>query len=84
MSQSLILKKLKLNDYTKTYKAIQVYVPISNTEEVEVEWLYKDLQGLLELTTKTDILFILGNWNAKVGSQKIPGITTSLALVYKM
>ena len=62
----------------------QAYAPISNAEEVEVEWFYKDLQGLLELTTKKDVLFILGDWNAKVGGQKIPGITSSLALEYKM
>ena len=63
---------------------IKVYAPTSNTEEVEVEWFYEDLQDLLELIPKKDVLFILGDWNAKVGSQKIPGITTSLALVYKM
>ena len=48
---------------------IQVYAPTSNAEEAEVEWFYEDLQDLLELTPKKDILFILGNWNAKVGSQ---------------
>ena len=47
---------------------IQVYAPTSNTEEAEVEWFYEDLQDLLELTTKKDILFIIGDWNAKVGS----------------
>ena len=47
----------------------QVYAPISNTEEAEVERLYEDLQDLLELTTKKDVLFIIGGWNAKVGSQ---------------
>ena len=54
---------------------IQVYVPTSNTEEAEVEWFSEDLQDLLELTPKKDVLFIIGNWNAKVGSQEIPGIT---------
>ena len=54
---------------------IQVYVPTSNAEEVEVEWFYDDLQGLLELTPRKDILFIIGNQNAKVGSQEIPGVT---------
>ena len=47
---------------------IQVYVPISNAEEAEVEWFYEDLQDLLELTPKNDVLFIIGDWNAKVGS----------------
>ena len=47
---------------------IQVYVPITNAEEAEVEHFYKDLQDLLELTTKKDVLFITGDWNAKVGS----------------
>ena len=54
---------------------IQVYAPASNAEEVEVEWFYVDLQDLLELTPKKDILFIIGDWNAKVGSQEIPGVT---------
>ena len=49
---------------------IQVYAPTSNTEEAEVEWFYEDLQDLLELTSKKDALFIIGDWNAKVGSQK--------------
>ena len=53
---------------------IQVYAPTSNAEEAEVEWFYEDLQELLELTPKRDICFIIGNWNAKVGSQEIPGI----------
>ena len=50
---------------------IQVYTPTSNAEEVE--WFYEDLQDLEELTPKKDVLFIIGNWNAKVGSQKTPG-----------
>ena len=54
---------------------IQVYAPTSNAEEAEVEWFYEDLQNLLELTTKKDVLFIIGDWNAKVGSQEIPGVT---------
>ena len=49
---------------------IQVYAPTSNAEEAEVEWLYEDLQDLLELTPKKDVLFIIGDWNAKVGSKK--------------
>ena len=54
---------------------IQVYAPTSNTEEAEVEWFYEDLQDLLELTPKKDVLFIIGDWNAKVGSQEIAGVT---------
>ena len=52
---------------------IQVYAPTSNAEEAEVEWFYEDLQDLLELTPKTDVLFIIGDWNAKVGSQGVTG-----------
>ena len=52
---------------------IQAYAPTSNNEEAEVEWFYEDLQDLLELTPKKDILFIIGDWNAKVGSQETPG-----------
>ena len=59
---------------------IQVYAPISNAEEAEVEWFYQDLQDLLELTSKKDVLFIIGDWNAKVGSQEIPGITCKFGL----
>ena len=54
---------------------IQVYAPTSNTEEAEAEQFYEDLQDLLELTPKKGVLFIIGDWNAKVGSQEIPGIT---------
>ena len=54
---------------------IQVYVPTSNAEEAEVEQFYEDLQGLLELTPRKDVLFIIGDWNAKVGSQGTPGVT---------
>ena len=54
---------------------IQAYAPTSNAEEAEVEWFYEDLQDLLELTTKRDVLFITGDWNAKVGSQETPGVT---------
>ena len=59
---------------------IQVYTPTSNAEEDEVEWLYEDLQDLLELTPKKDVLFIIGDWNAKVGSQEIPGATDKFFL----
>jgi len=54
---------------------IQVYASISKAEEAEIEWFYADLQDLLELTPKEDVLFIIGDWNAKVGHQEIPGIT---------
>ena len=54
---------------------IQVYAPTSNAEEAEVERFYEDLQDLLELTPKKDVLFIIGDWNAEVGSQEIPGVT---------
>ena len=58
----------------------QVYALISNAEEVEVEWFYEDLQDLLELTPKKDVLFIIGDWNAKVGSQETPGVTGKFGL----
>ena len=54
---------------------IQVYAPTSNAEEAEVEQVYEDLQDLLELTPRKDVLFIIGDWNAKVGSQETPGVT---------
>ena len=54
---------------------IQVYAPTSNAEEAEVEQFYEDIQDLLELTPKKDVLFIIGDWNAKVGSQETPGVT---------
>ena len=59
---------------------IQAYTPASNTEEAEVEWFYEDLQDLLELTPKKDFLFIIGDWNAKVGSQGTPGVTGKFGL----
>ena len=59
---------------------IQVYAPASNAEEPEVERFYEDLQDLLELTPKKDVLFIIGDWNAKVGSQETPGITRKFGL----
>ena len=63
---------------------IQVYILTSNAEEAEVERFYEDLQDLLELTPKKDVLFIIGDWNAKVGNQEIPEVTGSLALEYRM
>ena len=59
---------------------ILVYAPTSNAEEAEVEWFYEDLQGLLELTPKKDVLYIVRDWNAKVGSQETPRGTGKLAL----
>ena len=59
---------------------IQVYAPTSNAKEAEVEWFYEDLQDLLELIPKKDVLFILGDWNAKVGSQETPGVTGKFGL----
>ena len=59
---------------------IQVYAPTSNAEEAEVERFYEGLQDLLELTPKKDVLFIIGDWNAKVGSQETPGITGKFGL----
>ena len=63
---------------------IQAYAPTSNAEEAEVEWFYEDLQDPLELTAKKNVLFIIGDWNAKAGSQKIPGVTGKLDLEYRM
>ena len=59
---------------------IQVCAPTSNAEEAEVEWFYEDLQDLLELTPRKDVIFIIGYWNAKVGSQEIPGVTVKFIL----
>ena len=59
---------------------IQVYAPTSNAEEAEVEWSYEDLQDLLELTANEDVLFIIEDWNAKVGSQELPGVIGKFGL----
>ena len=59
---------------------IQVYAPIANAKEAEAEWFYEDLQYLLELTPKNDVPFIIGDWNAKVGSQETPGVTGKFGL----
>ena len=59
---------------------IQVYALTSNAEEAEVEWFYEDLQDLLELIAKKDVLFIIGDWNVKVWSQEIPGVTGKFGL----
>ena len=59
---------------------IQVYAPTTNAKKAEIEWFYDDLQDLLELTLKKDVLFTIGDWNAKVGSQEIPGVTGKFGL----
>ena len=61
-------------------RVIQVCAPTTNDKEAEVEWFYEDLQDLLELTAKKDVLFIIGEWNAKVGSQEIPRVTGKFGL----
>ena len=64
----------------KPFNIIVIYVPTSNAEEAEVERFYEDLQDLIELTPKKDIHFIIGDWNAKVGSQDTPGVTGKFGL----
>ena len=59
---------------------IQVYVPTSNAEEADIEWFYEDLQDFLELTPKKDFLFMIGDWNAKAGSQGTPRVTGKFGL----
>ena len=59
---------------------MQLYVPTTNAAEAEVEWFYEDLQDLSELTPKKDVLFIIGDWNAEVGSQETPGVTGNFGL----
>ena len=63
---------------------IQVYAPTTNAKEAEVEWFYDDLQDLLELTPKKDVFFTIGDWNAKVGSQEIPGVTGKFGVIVQM
>ena len=65
---------------TIQYHIIQAYAPTSNAEEAEVELFYQDLQDLLELTPKKDVVFIIGDWNAKVGSPETPGVTGKFGL----
>ena len=64
----------------KPFTVIQAYAPSSNAEEAKVEWFYEDLQDLLERTPQKDVLFIIGDWNAKVGSQETPGVTGKFGL----
>ena len=72
---------VRFQDKPFNITVIQVYAPTSNAEEAEVEWFYEDL---LELTPKKGVLFIIGDWNAKVGSQETPGVQANLALEYGM
>ena len=71
---------VRFQDKPFNITVIQVYAPSTNAKEAEVEWLYDDLQDLLELTPKKDVLFIIEHWKAKVGSQGIPGITGKFGL----
>ena len=71
---------VRFQDKPFNITVIQVYAPTSNAEVAEGEWFYKDLQNLLELTPKKDVLFIIGDWNAKVGSQETPGVTGKFVL----
>ena len=73
-------EKICLLNICNYITVIQVYALISNAEEAEVELFYEDLQDLLELTHKKDVLFIIGDWNAKVGSQETPGVTGTFGL----
>ena len=69
---------VRFQDKPFSITVIQVYAPTSIAEAAEVERSYEDLQDLLELTPKKDVLFIIGGWNAKVGSQEIPGVTLAV------
>ena len=71
---------VRFQDKPFNITVIQAYAPTNNAEEAEVEWFYKDLEDLLDLTPQKDFLFIIGDWNAKVGSQEIPGVTGKFGL----
>ena len=71
---------VRFQDKTFSITVLQVYTPTTNAEEAEVELFYEDLQDLLELTPKKDVPFIIGDWNAKVGSQETPGVTGKFGL----
>ena len=77
---------MSVNFQGKTFNitVILVYAPTINAEEAEVERFYEDLQDLLELTPQKDVLFIIGDWNEKVGRQELPGVTANLALEHTM
>ena len=74
------MSSVHFQDKPFNIRVIQVYVPTTNAEEAEVEWFYEDLQELLELTPPKDVLFIIGDWKAKVGSQEIPEVTGKFGL----
>ena len=76
----MVTRTVRLQGKPFNITVIQVYAPTSNAEEAEVEQFYEDLQDLLELTPKKDVLFITGDWNAKVGSQETPGVTGKFGL----
>ena len=80
--QSQNNRKISVHPQGKPFNitVIQVYAPTSNSEETEVERFCEDLQDLIELTPKKEVLFIIGDWNAKVGNQEIPGITGKFCL----
>ena len=82
VSETMRLRMISVCFQSKSLNiiVIQVYTTTSNAEEAEVEWSYEDLQDLLELTPKKDVLFIIGDWNAKVGSQETPGVTGKFGL----
>ena len=71
---------VRFQDKPFNITVIQVYAPTSNAEEAKVEWFYEELLDLLELTLQKDVLFITGDWNAKVGSSEIPRITGKFGL----
>ena len=80
LKRSLIFPILLFSSIYLQWSLPQVYAATSNAEETEVEWFYEDLQDLLELTPKKDVLFIIGHWNEKVGSQETPGVTGKFGL----
>ena len=71
---------VRFHSFPFNITVIQVYAPTNNAEEAEVERFYEDLQDLLELTPKKDVLFIMGDWNTKVGSQETPEVTGKFGL----
>ena len=79
-SQKLQMISVHFQGKPFTITVIQAYAPTSHAEEAEVEWFYKDLQDILEPTLKKNVLFIIEDWNAKVGSQEIPGVTGKFGL----
>ena len=80
MSVPAWMVSVRFQGKSSNVTVIQVYAPTSNTKEAEVEQFYEDLQDLVELTTSKDVLFIIGDWNAKVGSQETPGVTGKFGL----